>query len=79
MSELSSRRRYTADDSIYPLSPLRLNNLPKSPTRTSKVATLLRTYPSVRQATLDAGAFGFLSKPFDDEVLLQLMRKVVAS
>ena len=38
-----------------------------------------RDDPSVRQAALDAGAFGFLSKPFDDEVLLQLVRKAVAS
>jgi two-component system C4-dicarboxylate transport response regulator DctD len=34
-----------------------------------------RDDPSVRQAALEAGAFGFLSKPFDDEVLLQLVRK----
>lgn len=38
-----------------------------------------RDDPSVRQAALDAGAFAFLSKPFDDEVLLQLVSKVVAS
>ena len=38
-----------------------------------------RDDPSVRQAALDAGAFGFLSKPFDDEVLLQLVRKAVAA
>ena len=38
-----------------------------------------RDDPSVRQAALDAGAFGFLSKPFDDEALLQLVRKAVAS
>jgi FixJ family two-component response regulator len=38
-----------------------------------------RDDPSVRQAALDAGAFGFLSKPFDDEVLLQLVRKGVAA
>jgi FixJ family two-component response regulator len=38
-----------------------------------------RDDPSVRQAALDAGAFGFLSKPFDDEDLLQLVRKAVAS
>ncbi len=30
---------------------------------------------SVRQAALDAGAFGFLAKPFDDESLLQLVRQ----
>ena len=38
-----------------------------------------RDDPSVRQTALDAGAFGFLSKPFDDEVLLQLVRKAVTS
>jgi FixJ family two-component response regulator len=34
---------------------------------------------SVRQTALDAGAFGFLSKPFDDEVLLQLVRKAIVA
>jgi FixJ family two-component response regulator len=38
-----------------------------------------RDDPSVRQAALDAGAFGFLSKPFDDEVLFQPVRKAVAA
>jgi FixJ family two-component response regulator len=38
-----------------------------------------RDDPSVRQTALEAGAFGFLSKPFDDEVLLQLVRKAVTS
>jgi FixJ family two-component response regulator len=38
-----------------------------------------RDEPTVRQAALDAGAFGFLSKPFDDELLLQLVRQAVAS
>jgi FixJ family two-component response regulator len=37
-----------------------------------------RDDPSVRQTALEAGAFGFLSKPFDDEVLLQLVRKAIA-
>jgi len=37
-----------------------------------------RDDPSVRRAALDAGAFGFLSKPFDDEALLQLVREAVA-
>jgi FixJ family two-component response regulator len=32
----------------------------------------------VRQTALDAGAFGFLSKPFEDEVLVQLIRKAMA-
>ena len=38
-----------------------------------------RDDPSVRQAALEAGAFGFLSKPFDDEVLLQLVRKALTA
>ena len=38
-----------------------------------------RDDPSVRQSALDAGAFGFLSKPFDDETLLQLVRKAVVA
>jgi len=36
-----------------------------------------RDDPSVRQTALEAGAYGFLSKPFDDEILLQLVRKAV--
>ena len=38
-----------------------------------------RDDPSVRQAALDAGAFGFLSKPFDDEALLALVQKAAAA
>ncbi len=38
-----------------------------------------RDDPSVRQAALDAGAFGFLIKPFDDEGLLRLVRQAVAA
>ncbi len=38
-----------------------------------------RDDPSVRQAALDAGAFGFLIKPFDDEDLLRFVRKAVAA
>jgi FixJ family two-component response regulator len=34
---------------------------------------------SVRQAALAAGAFGFLSKPFDDEAFLQLVRDAIAA
>jgi FixJ family two-component response regulator len=37
-----------------------------------------RDDPSVRETALEAGAYGFLSKPFDDEVFLQLVRKAVA-
>jgi FixJ family two-component response regulator len=37
-----------------------------------------RDDPSVRQTALDAGAFAFLAKPFEDEVLVQLVRTAVA-
>lgn len=37
-----------------------------------------RNDPSVRRAALDAGAIGFLSKPFDDEVLLRIVRSAAA-
>ena len=38
-----------------------------------------RDDPSVRQTAVEAGAFGFLSKPFDDEAFLQLVRKAVTA
>jgi FixJ family two-component response regulator len=38
-----------------------------------------RDDPSVRHAAMEAGAFGFLSKPFDDEVLVKLIRQAVAA
>jgi FixJ family two-component response regulator len=38
-----------------------------------------RDEPSVRQTALDGGAFGFLSKPFDDEALLALVQKAAAA
>ena len=37
-----------------------------------------RDDPSVRQTALDAGAFAFLAKPFEDEVLVQLIREAAA-
>ena len=37
-----------------------------------------RDDPSVRQAALEAGAFGFLSKPFDDESLVRLIHRAIA-
>ena len=37
-----------------------------------------RDDPLVRQTALGAGAFAFLAKPFEDEVLLQLIHKAVA-
>ena len=36
-----------------------------------------RDDPPVRQTALDEGAFGFLAKPFDDEVFVQLVRKAI--
>ena len=37
-----------------------------------------REDPSVRQTALDAGAFAFLAKPFEDEVLVQLIHEAAA-
>ena len=37
-----------------------------------------RADPLVRQTALDAGAVAFLAKPFEDEVMVQLVRKAVA-
>ena len=37
-----------------------------------------RDEPSVRQTALDAGAFGFLAKPFEDEALIQSVRQALA-
>jgi FixJ family two-component response regulator len=36
-----------------------------------------RDDPSVRQTALDAGAIAFLAKPFEDEVMVQLVRKAL--
>jgi len=38
-----------------------------------------RDDPPVRRTALDAGALGFLAKPFEDDVMVQLVRKAVAS
>jgi FixJ family two-component response regulator len=38
-----------------------------------------RDDPSVRQSALDAGAVGFLSKPFDDDDLVRLVEGALAS
>jgi FixJ family two-component response regulator len=38
-----------------------------------------RDDPIVRQTAIEAGAFAFLAKPFDDEVLIQLIREAVAA
>ena len=37
-----------------------------------------RDDPIARQTAIEGGAFAFLSKPFDDEVLLQLIREALA-
>jgi len=37
-----------------------------------------RDDPSVRQTALDAGAFAFLAKPFEDDVLVQLIHTALA-
>jgi len=38
-----------------------------------------RDDPSVRQNALNAGAFAFLTKPFEDEALVQLVQKAMSS
>jgi len=38
-----------------------------------------RDDPMARQTAIEAGAFAFLSKPFDDEVLMQLIREAIAT
>lgn len=36
-----------------------------------------REEPAIRAAAMEAGAFGFLGKPFDDEVFLTLVRSAL--
>jgi FixJ family two-component response regulator len=38
-----------------------------------------RDEPNVRHTALDAGALAFLAKPFDDEFMVQLVRKAARS
>ena len=38
-----------------------------------------RDDPPVRQTALDSGAVAFLAKPFEDDVVVQLVRKAAAS
>jgi FixJ family two-component response regulator len=38
-----------------------------------------RDDPSVRQNALNAGAFAFLTKPFEDETLVRLVQKAMSS
>ena len=38
-----------------------------------------RDDPSVRETALNAGAFAFLTKPFEDEALVQLVQKAMSS
>ena len=37
-----------------------------------------REEPAIRAAAMEAGAFGFLGKPFEDEVFLTLVRDALA-
>lgn len=37
-----------------------------------------RDDPMARQTAIEGGAFAFLAKPFDDEVLMQLIREAIA-
>ncbi len=37
-----------------------------------------RDDPSVRQTALDAGAFAFLTKPFEDEVMVKVIHEALA-
>jgi FixJ family two-component response regulator len=38
-----------------------------------------RDDPSVRQTALDAGAFAFLAKPFEDDVLVSTIHEALQS
>ena len=38
-----------------------------------------RDDPSVRESALNAGAFAFLTKPFEDEAIVQLVQKAMSS
>lgn len=53
--------------------------LRKDSPRTRIIFISGRDDPSVRQTALEAGAFGFLSKPFHDEALVQLVRKAISA
>ena len=53
--------------------------LRKDSPRTRIIFISGRDDPSVRQTALEAGAFGFLSKPFHDEALVQLVHKALVS
>jgi FixJ family two-component response regulator len=44
-----------------------------------EVQACLRRDSPVRHTALDAGALAFLAKPFDDEFMVQLVRKAAAS
>jgi FixJ family two-component response regulator len=54
-------------------------SLKKSAPETRIIFISGRDDPSVRKTALDSGALGFLAKPFEDEALVQLIRKAVAA
>jgi DNA-binding NarL/FixJ family response regulator len=47
--------------------------------RTQIIFVSARDEAAVREAALEAGALAFLVKPFEDNVLLQLVESVVAA
>ena len=49
--------------------------LPQESPETRIIFMTGREDPSVRQTALDAGAFAFLTKPFDDENLVRLVQE----
>jgi FixJ family two-component response regulator len=52
--------------------------LRKNSPETRIIFITARDDPSLRETALDAGALGFLAKPFEDEVLLRLIHEAVA-
>jgi FixJ family two-component response regulator len=46
---------------------------------TKVIIITARETPAIRAAALEAGAFAFLTKPFDDEAFLALVRQALGS
>jgi DNA-binding NarL/FixJ family response regulator len=47
--------------------------------QTKVIVITAREIPAIRAAALEARAFAFLMKPFDDEVFLSLVRQALRS